>query len=454
MRPLIATLICLLFIAYIFWTDRDRKEGPYNALWIPFLWMFFAGGRSLAEWLHMGSPGGTPSAYDQGNPINAAFTFLLIAAGIFILSRRNIDWGQFISKNKLIWLYLLYCLISILWSDYSYVSFKRWTKEVGNLAMVLVILTEERPSEAFGYLIRRLSFLWLPLSVLFIKYYPALARGYAPGGGMMYTGVATQKNGLGQLCLICAIFYAWHYLLASKDDFKFGGRDNIVDLILIGMLIWLFHMAQSATSFTCAIAAVTLFGAGRLTAGKPGRIMTWAVVAALLFFALNSAFNLKDAVIHMLGRKPNLTDRTHIWAIVGQMAANPWVGAGYQGFWLGHRLKVLWGEIGMNIIQAHDGYLEQYLDLGYIGVAFIIAIMFSGILKVRRQLYRDYPTGVLMLCLILVAALYNYTEASFYAISNIWLLLVLAVTEIPEQGQAHEKASAMQRMHLEKRPCS
>ena len=44
--------------------------------------------------------------------------------------------------------------------------------------MVLVILTEKRPYEAVGVILRRLAFLLLPLSVLFIRYYPDLGREY------------------------------------------------------------------------------------------------------------------------------------------------------------------------------------------------------------------------------------------------------------------------------------
>jgi hypothetical protein len=433
MPPPLAALLCVIFIAYLFWSDRGEKTGVSSAIWVPFFWMFFAAGRTLAEWFNLGPPAGSVNSYVEGNPVNAATFFLLIAAGVLVLSRREIDWRGFFAKNKLFLFYLLYCLISILWSDYPFVSFKRWIKEFGSLVMVLVILTEEIPYEALGTLVRRLGFLWLPLSCLFVKYYPDLGRAYAPEGAPMYTGIATQKNGLGQLCLISAIFYGWHYVLARKPDFRFRSRENVIDLLLIALLVWLFHLSQSATSFTCALVALLLFTACRVTADKPGRVMTWAIVAVLLFFALDSAVDLNAAVIHLLGRKQNLTGRTQIWALVRSMVVSPWLGAGYQDFWMGRRLQTIWSKIGMDIVQAHDGYLEQYLELGYIGVGFIICIIIAGLVKARRLMDSYYAAGALTLCLIIVATLYNYTEASFAAINNIWFLLVLAVIELPEQ---------------------
>ena len=53
---------------------------------------------------------------------------------------------------------------------------KRWIKDLGNPIMALVILTERRPYEALGITLRRLSFLLLPLSVVFVRYFPELGR--------------------------------------------------------------------------------------------------------------------------------------------------------------------------------------------------------------------------------------------------------------------------------------
>lgn len=433
MPPALAKTICIIFIVFLFWTDR-KKRSQSVSLWVPFLWMFFAAGRYPSDWLASSGANATATAADymEGNPINAAVFFFLVAAGIFILSRREVEWRDFLGKNKLIWLYLLYCLASILWAQYSFVSFKRWVKEFGNLVMVLVILTEKRPYEALGTLIRRLGYLWLPLSVLFIKYVPDLGRAYRWDGLPMFVGIGTQKNGLGEMCLISAIYYGWYFIVYRKADFRFWGISNIADLILLAMMVWLFHKSESATSLSCAVVAVAIFTAGRFLHGKSDSLIGWCVAAALLYLGLNAVFDLNQVIYHMLGRRQDLTGRTEIWAIVEKMAGNPWVGVGYQSLWLGDRLKMLWEEIGANIIQSHNGYIEQYLQLGYIGLAFILAIMLAGLGKVGRLLRRDHAAGVLLFSLIVVSLLLNYTEASFYAVNSIWFLTVFAVIEVPE----------------------
>ncbi|MGC9195914.1 MAG: O-antigen ligase family protein [Syntrophobacteraceae bacterium] len=380
----------------------------------------------------------TVKAYDEGNSVNAAAFLVLIIAGLYILSKRNIDWGRFLSKNKILWLYLSFCLVSVLWADLPFTSLKRWLKEFGNLVMVLIVLTDEHPYEAIGAVLRRLGYVWLPLSVIFIKYYPALGRSYTEQGGQMYMGIGMQKNELGSICLISLIYYAWYFLLRRKTASRFWSINNLVDLVLILMALWLLHLSKSSTCLGCAIIATAMLATSRFTPNHPDRIFTWSIAAVLLYLGLNEVLDLNAIIIHMLGRKENLTGRTQIWSLLKEMAVHRWIGAGYQSFWVGDRLREIWERAGSDIIQAHDGYLEQYLELGYIGVGFIVALILCGLAKIRRLCRRDYAAGVLMLCFLVVATLYNYTEASFYAISNIWILMVLAVSEAP--GRILEEA--------------
>jgi O-antigen ligase len=208
---------------------------------------------------------------------------------------------------------------------------------------------------------------------------------------------------------------------------------DMVDVVLAAMLLWLLHMSQSATSLTCATAAVAMFLAAGATSQHPRRIMTLTAVASLCYFVLEATTGVKGYILHILGRRPDLTDRTLIWAATSKIAGNPWVGVGYQSFWLGDRLTEVWKTTGAHLIQAHNGYLEQYLNLGVIGVALVVAMMALGFYRVRNLLARDYGTGVLMFSFIIVVALYNYTEASFYAVNNLWLLFVIAVVQVPKR---------------------
>src|SRR5262245_58579906 len=274
MPPQLASIICIFFILYLFRMDLKKSNGPSSALWVPLVWMFLAGSRWASSWLNLSAPLASVDAYAEGSPVDRAVFFSLIVAGTFLLSRWKIDLGRLLSQNPWIVLYFLYCLSSITWADEPFVLFKRWIKDLGNPIMALVILTEQRPYEAAGVILRRLAFLLLPLSVLFIMYYPDLGRAYHQGSPM-YTGVSEQKNGLGVICLISGIYLSWKFLQNRKGDFKWGKKGNLMDYALVGMLAWLLYMSNSQTSFSCLVVAVSLFFVSRTTilAQKPSKMV-------------------------------------------------------------------------------------------------------------------------------------------------------------------------------------
>ena len=60
----------------------------------------------------------------------------------------------------------------------------------------------------------------VPLSVLFIRFYPELGRAYDVGGGQMWTGVGTSKNGLGALCMTFGVGVLWSWIAAYSGKSK------------------------------------------------------------------------------------------------------------------------------------------------------------------------------------------------------------------------------------------
>ena len=432
---------CIVLILYLFWNDRKNNSEHSAALWIPFAWMFLAGSRYLGAWLALHQTSSiaeaTAEAYTEGSAIDQLAFGLLIIAGLIIVFRRKLDWRTVFVNNKLIWLYFLYCILSIIWADDSFVSFKRIIKELGSMVMLLVILSEEKPFEALGVILKRMGFIILPLSIVFIRYYPEWGRAYDLEGNSMYTGVSQQKNGLGKSCLIIGIYFAWYYFLEKKENFKWLSKDNIINYGLIIMLLWLLYMSHSATSLACFIVALGLILSGRLNTfrRKPDIILPLLIFGALTLFLMEYFINISDMIIRMLGRNPTLTSRTDVWATLTKYAGTPLIGTGYMSFWSGERLAILWREIGGTIIQAHNGYLEQYLNLGIIGLGFIIIIILNGLRNVHQQFSNNFSTTMFRLTIIVVAILYNYTEAAFYGINNIWILLLLAVMVHPSSSK-------------------
>ena len=130
----------------------------------------------------------------EGSPVDRLFYFGLILAAFITISRRGIDWSFVISKNWPVFLFYAYLLITVLWAESSIVSFKRWVKDFGNIFVVLVILTEVNPQQAFRAVFVRCAYLLIPLSIVLIRYFPSLGRTYSRSGGMEATGVTSSEE--------------------------------------------------------------------------------------------------------------------------------------------------------------------------------------------------------------------------------------------------------------------
>jgi O-antigen ligase len=127
-----------------------------------------------------------------------------------------------------------------------------------------------------------------------------------------------------------------------------------------------------------------------------------------------------------------------MWEGLLAMAENPILGFGFESFWTGDRREIAL-ERWFQHTQAHNGYLETYLNLGLVGLLLLLGWFLSGIRNVRRELVIDYPAAMLRLSFIVVVALYNWTEATFYGINNMWVVLLLGIMDVSGE---HNSTSA------------
>lgn len=85
--------------------------------------------------------------------------------------------------------------------------------------MALIIITDPNPQDALRIVMKRCAFLMMPLSVLFIKYYPEYGRYFDQWTGQAYnSGVTLNKNELGYGCMLFGIFFFWNFLAALRIE--------------------------------------------------------------------------------------------------------------------------------------------------------------------------------------------------------------------------------------------
>lgn len=390
--------------------------------------MFFAASRLPSQWIggHVSSGG---QAIAEGNPYDRAIFFGLIAISIGILLARSFRWGDFFARNIFLMAFIAFALLSVAWSDFPFISFKRWFRDLGNYLVILVVLSDTRPVEAVKTLLRRLFYLLIPLSVLLVKYFPDIGRSYDYWSGMaLYSGVTTGKNLLGIICAVSGIFFFWDTVTRWSDrKQKTTKRIIVVNLVLIGMALWLLNLAKTTTANVCiAIGAMVIIA---VYWGKRHRGLLRILIPAIFCIYLIAAFgfDLNGRLAGELGKDPTLTDRTAIWNILLGMHTNPLLGTGYESFWLGYSDSPASATFPW-LNEAHNGYLEIYLNLGLIGLGLLAGLLASGYVKLSKMLKPFSDIAALYLALWIIVMFYDITEAGFRG-SIIWLLfLLMAIT--------------------------
>jgi exopolysaccharide production protein ExoQ len=435
----LATLVVAAGILGLFWLDREGARRVSRALWIPVAWMLIAGSRMVSEWLQPGYVAESPEVLLDGSPLDRFVLAALLVAGLMVLLARGPRLGVILRANGALVLFFLYGAFSILWSDYPDVAGKRWIKACGNVVMVLIVLTEADPSAAIKRLLARLGFVLIPLSLLLIKYYPALGRGYHPFTWQpYYSGVTTGKNALGYLCLVLGLASLWRVLelrrrarRGHRTPTRFPRGVFLAHGAVIVMALWLFRMADSITPFVCFVVAggFMLVASTRTVAGTPSTLHL--VVGAGLTILMCGLVLFGATFTEALGRDATLTGRTALWDGLLRRIVDPVLGAGFESFWLGTRLTRLWQEYWWHPNQAHNGYLEIFLNLGAFGLVLLGALLVRGYGNIVRALHRDPETGRLMLAFLVAALLYNLTEAAFKGIHLVWITSLLAVLYVP-----------------------
>ena len=434
MPPTLALLLCTGFVLFLWRIERKHSPAIAAAVWIPTVWVMYCAGKPLAMWFGGGVGVG---GIEGGSALDRNFLIGLIVLGLGVLARRRLDWQVIKRDNPWLLIICCYALVSIVWSEFPFVSVKRYIRFIGAFVMALVLFSEPTPALAVESILRRTVFAFIPFSLLLIKYYPSLGIAFGRvSGGTYWVGVATQKNSLGVLCLVAAFFLfwsvlrAWYQGVASKTKAR-NYADVLVGVLALLLLRGPSNAAASKTSF--AVLALGCFCLlGMLWMKSRGRFLTQGKFIAVIMLAygygLGIPFGLNElftGVVQALGRDATFTGRTEIWAELIPIAMDaPILGCGYGGFW------VRSVESGVN--EAHNGYLDVMLELGIVGLLLLSGFVVSMCRAAYAALPQDFWWPAFGLCFALMVVLHNASESTFLKTSDfLWTLMVFVSILLP-----------------------
>ncbi len=412
MPPTVALLLCTAFVLFLLQLERRASRRVSTALWIPTIWMLAIATKPLASWF-----GVSGDSNESGSELDRLVLTGLGLLAIVVLARRRFDWLGALRRQGWLLALLFYMFVSTLWSDITLIAFRRWMRDVIVVIMALVIMSEADPRQAFQSLLRRSIYILMPFSLMLIKYYPALGRAYGRWSGIgMWIGVTLQKNSLGRLCLIGALFLLWALYRRWREQAEGAGRYiGWADLSVLLISLFLLKGADNAYSATSIVALavgitsfLALLAFRKLKLRVPQLILL-ALVIFMTCFGTSTPFLGGSNVATFtssLGRDDTLTGRTEVWAaLVPVVKRQPLFGAGFASFWTTQRREFY------DIPHGHNGYLDILLELGAVGLVFNTFWVLSCARKFHAALAVDYDGASLAICFLLSTLICNFTES-------------------------------------------
>lgn len=389
----------------------------HDVLLAGFLYYTFIGLHPLAN--------SSASARVDGSPLDRIAVLSLFGLALYVLARNfSRALGCLIANPGQIVLVGL-AVTSLFWSDYPDLTLRR--------ALLLVFLTTILLALAAGIAdIRRFhSFLFVALTLITLA--NLLATVAMPSRAISDIGVNGlygQKNLAGIVAMVAAIVgFGW--LLGARDR-RSMMRGTLALLPIVAFLL----LTRSKTSIN-----LTLMGASGLAFfALAERFGPRFILAAISLLLLASAallvalaavdFDFKTA-LDAVTADATFTGRDQVWAFcLNEAHKRYWWGHGYGAFWdVGYAndpiLRVETGSwlatTGVGVInQAHNGYIELWLELGLpasivAGLAVLQGALAGGVRAVfgagSRQERALFGALAMLLALHL---LHNLTEATLF----------------------------------------
>lgn len=324
-------------------------------------------------------------------------------------------------------LYLAFAGASVLWSFNPRVSFIRFTQQ----AMIVTSIVLPALLAAPKADMMRGLFLWCfaPAALLNIPFVfensPSVVAALKG-----YPGYFLGKNALGELAAI-------PFLLAIHEMFYSGWR-RALGIVIGAVAVWLLFWANSKTAFGLALVVPFLAGLTlyirKITRLSPAIILL-AIPLCYALLSLVSHSDVMGRISYIIYGDSSLTGRTVIWDFANyEIARRPFVGWGYQSFWLsGPDAPSLVDGPGWvkTMPDAHNGYVDTKLELGYIGLALLLSFIIATLHGVGRMADRDPARAALVLSLALYIIVYNFLESLWMrGFEFLWVVFLIVTAEI------------------------
>jgi exopolysaccharide production protein ExoQ len=380
--------------------------------------LLFAAGAFSSLWT---VPGQTQNA--AGMVVTQMLWVVIYLCTIFLLFYRcEQPFRTFFSEWPLVAL-CAFAMGSMFWSEAPGVTFRR------SVALALTLLFGVYFASRFRLKEQLRVLAWTcAICIVFSFIFGALGLGNSvdEGGGVQgWYGIFDQKNGLGRMMVLSALVFVF-WKRAEPEHKWLANAGLLGSIALVGF----------SRSMTAAVVLVLLLALRPYLRWTARKSLPW-MIAGIGFLATIGLMSLLYVATHLeqvfpvIGKSVTLTGRLQLWILSVVMALRrPWLGYGYNAFWLPTQWFTvrIWRAMDWKAPHAHDGFIELWLELGIVGLGLFLLVFVYYVLRsvgfLRR--YPNVDTAGWPLLFLIFQFLSNVTETDLLTRNNIFFILFVS----------------------------
>jgi exopolysaccharide production protein ExoQ len=253
--------------------------------------------------------------------------------------------------------------------------------------------------------------------------------------GSRIQGIVGNANLLAYIAMLGFILFAIQLAVRSGHRWL-----NILGILMASAALALTRSAGVgfAMVLTTVVALVALIveGRDRETRHRYYRL-AWTGFGVVVFFILVY----RSQLFTIIGKSPDMTGRLDIWkAVIGLIGQRPLQGWGWISYWM-PGVKPYEGLIvrdNVTYYQAHNSYLDMWLQLGFIGFVLFVAMLTFTFIKIWRLGVRHTSPLYLWPLLVFVALLIQNLTESRMIVELGWVLVLIFAIKVNEPAELLE----------------
>lgn len=346
---------------------------------------------------------------------------IYLTAGLAMLAHLGTA-ARLLSGNLPIVALLLLALFSAFWSPYPDATFRRAFALLLATLFSVYLVIRFRPAE----LLELLGYAMIAAALLSFFFSAFTAWGHHHWGPHTGTwrGTFGHKNELGRYMAVGSLLFM--VLIGQSRGVKRG-------LWWCGLVLSLSLLLISTSMTPLAVMLGLLVVWPLLKAMRAGRMALNVKLPVVLIVGFGGLvfllINFFATGLEAMGRDLTLTGRTKLWELALSAGLHhPWFGSGYRAFWTERGAREVYAHLGWNLEvgNGHNGYLDVWLELGFVGLGLFVAALVIAIRRVWRRLVTSADSvGTWYALLLGFLIVYSVTEKVILQQSElVWTLFV------------------------------